>query len=264
MGSDALTLPRAALDITDKAAVRDFMCRERPRAVINCAAWTAVDAAESQVEACFAVNARAVESLAEACDEVGSLLVQVSTDYVFGADHARATPYREDDPTGPLTTYGNSKLAGEVAARQCDRHIIARTCGLYSAGPHGPVRGRNFLDTMLVLAASRPEVSVVTDQICTPSYVPHVARGILALLEAGATGTFHVTNGGWTSWHGLASELFKQAGLSTAVRPITSRDYPSAIERPGYSVLATEKLVKTADTRLSDWQEGVADYLRSR
>jgi dTDP-4-dehydrorhamnose reductase len=117
---------------------------------------------------------------------------------------------------------------------------------------------------MLVLAASRPEVSVVTDQICTPSYVPHVARGILALLEAGATGTFHVTNGGWTSWHGLASELFKQAGLSTAVRQITSRDYPSAVERPRYSVLATEKLVKTANIRLSDWQEGVADYLRSR
>ena len=264
MGSDALTLPRAALDITDKAAVRDFMRRERPRAVINCAAWTAVDAAESQVEACFAVNARAVESLAEACDEVGSLLVQVSTDYVFGADYARATPYREDDPTGPLNTYGNSKLAGEVAARQCDRHIIARTCGLYSAGSHGPVRGRNFLDTMLVLAASRPEVSVVTDQICTPSYVPHVARGILALLEAGATETFHVTNGGWTSWHGLASELFKQAGLSTAVRSITSRDYPSAVERPRYSVLATEKLVKTTNIRLSDWQEGVADYLRFR
>ncbi|MFM8633833.1 MAG: SDR family oxidoreductase, partial [Planctomycetia bacterium] len=158
LGPAAVPLPRAVLDITSPSAVRSVIESLEPAVVINCAAWTAVDRAEQEPDACFLANAKAVGWLADACRSVDALLVQVSTDYVFGADRDRRTPYREDDATGPLSTYGNSKVAGEDAARTHENHLIVRTCGLYSAGDHGPVRGRNFLDTMLVLAESRSEV----------------------------------------------------------------------------------------------------------
>ncbi len=232
----------------------------RPRAVINCAAWTAVDKAETEQAACRAANEHAVRALADACREVDALLVQVSSDYVFGADAARTIPYTEDDATGPLGQYGASKLAGEAAARSWERHQVVRTCGLYSAGESGPVRGRNFADTMLVLARDRPEVRVVADQFCTPSYVPHVAAAILALLDDGTPGTYHATNSGGTCWHQFATELFHQAGLPTVVTAIESREYPSPVARPPYSILDTSKLAKLGIT-LPDWQQGIADYL---
>lgn len=260
LGDSALALSRAALDVTDAAAVRAVIRSLRPRAVINCAAWTAVDRAETDRAACRAANEAAVRALADACRATGALLVQVSTDYVFGADTARCTPYAEDDAAGPLGEYGASKLAGEAAARTWHRHQVVRTCGLYSAGASGPVRGRNFADTMLVLAGDRGEVRVVADQWCTPSYVPHVAAAILALLEEGTPGTFHVTSAGATTWHGFAGELFRQAGLPVKVTPIASRDYPSPVPRPGYSVLDTSKLARLGIS-LPDWRDGIADYL---
>ena len=235
----------------------------RPRVLINCAAWTAVEGAQQEPEACWLANATAVGWLADACRKVGALLVQVSTDYVFGVDRTRQTPYREDDRTGPLNTYGMSKCAGEEAARRHEDHLIIRTCGLYSKAELGPVRGRNFLDTMLVLADSRREVSVVNDQHCTPSYVPHVAAGILALMARGERGTFHVTNGGATTWHAVAETLFSLAGRSVSVRPIPSQDYPSAVERPTYSVLDTGKFLDAAKINLPHWTQGVADYVCS-
>lgn len=255
-----MALPRAALDVTDAAALRAVIGSVRPRAVVNCAAWTAVDGAETEPLACRAANESAVLSLAEACRATDALLVQVSTDYVFGADGARRTPYAEDDPPGPLGVYGASKLAGEAAARTWRRHQVVRTCGLYSAGPKGPVRGRNFADTMLVLARDRDEVRVVEDQCCTPSYVPHVAAAILALLEDGTTGTFHVASAGATTWHAFASELFRQAGLPVRVTPIASHEYPSAVPRPSYSVLDTSKIARLGIT-LPEWREGIGAYL---
>jgi dTDP-4-dehydrorhamnose reductase len=255
-----VALPRSSLDITDPASVRDVIGRLRPRAVINCAAWTAVDKAETEPVAARAANEHAVAALADACRGVDALFVQVSSDYVFGADAARRLPYREDDAPGPLGEYGASKLAGEAAARVWERHQIVRTCGLYSAGEGGPVRGRNFADTMLVLARDRPEVRVVADQFCTPSYVPHVAAAIVALLEDGTPGTFHATNAGGTSWHRFATELFHQAGLPTIVTAIGSAEYPSPVARPPYSILDTAKLAGLGIT-LPDWRQGIADYL---
>jgi dTDP-4-dehydrorhamnose reductase len=159
--------------------------------------------------------------------------------------------------------YGASKLAGEQAARGCPRHLVVRTCGLYSTAANGPVRGRNFLDTMLALAATRRDVRVVADQICTPSYVPHVALGILRLLTAHAQGTFHVTNAGETSWFGLASELFRQAGLPIEVAAIASHEYPSPVARPRYSVLDTSRFAAATGSHLPSWTEGVSDYLQA-
>jgi dTDP-4-dehydrorhamnose reductase len=263
LGSSAVPLSRADLDLRDRLAIRDTISRLNPAAVINCAAWTAVDAAEQHADDCFAVNATAVGHLAEACAATGSRLVQVSTDYVFGHDEQRSRPYLEDDPPAPLSVYGASKLAGEQAARSCPRHLVVRTCGLYSAAANGPVRGRNFLDTMLSLAATRRDVRVVADQICTPSYVPHVALGILRLLTVDAQGTFHVTNAGETSWFGLASELFRQAGLPIEVAAIASHEYPSPVARPRYSVLDTTRFAAATGTRLPPWTEGVRDYLQA-
>lgn len=263
LGGQGIPLSRTDLDITDEDAVNRILDRLRPDVVINCAAWTAVDAAEQNPDGCRTVNATGVEHLARACTNLGALLVQVSTDYVFGADHGRAAPYREDDPPAPLNMYGASKLAGERVARICPRHIVVRTCGLYAASPNGPVRGRNFLDTMLVLAATRPEVSVVADQVCTPSHVPDVADGILRLVAAGVTGTFHVVNEGQASWCDVATELFRQAGLPTRAVPIESSAYPSPVTRPRYSVLDTSAFLAATGFRLPRWTDGVTDYLRS-
>jgi dTDP-4-dehydrorhamnose reductase len=202
-----------------------------------------------------------VGHLTAACADHGVRFVQISTDYVFGADRTRTTPYRESDTPGPLNVYGASKLAGEEAARICPNHLVIRTCGLYAASPLGPIRGRNFLDTMLVLAATLPEVRVVADQICTPSYVPHVADGILRLLRTEAVGTFHVVNEGQASWYELACELFHGAGLATRVVPIESFAYPSPVERPRYSVLDTSAFATATRFRLPSWQTGVRDYL---
>lgn len=257
---DALPLPRARLDVTDGQAVRACIRAARPAAVVNCAAWTAVDRAEAEPAACRAANEEAVAHLAAACRETGAWLVQVSTDYVFGGDGGRRVPWREDDPPAPRGVYAASKLAGEEAARGWERHQVVRTCGLYAAGAEGPVRGRNFADTMLVLARDREEVRVVADQHCTPSHVPHVAAAILGLLATGLPGTFHVTNAGATTWHGFATELFRRAGLPTRVVPITSAEYPSPVPRPAYSVLDGSRLAAAGIT-LPDWQAGIADYL---
>jgi dTDP-4-dehydrorhamnose reductase len=227
---------------------------------LNCAAWTAVDAAEKDPSGCHAANEHAVAALAEACNGMHAVLVHVSTDYVFGADAARSEPYTEEDVPGPLSVYGRSKLAGEAAARTAHEHIIVRTCGLYAVGDRGPTRGRNFADTMLALSQERSEVRVVSDQTCTPSYVPHVAMGMLALVRAKAQGTFHVTNSGSTSWHGFAEELFRAAGIPMTAVPISWRDYPSPVMRPSFSVLATKKLRDTAGIELPDWRTAVAEY----
>jgi dTDP-4-dehydrorhamnose reductase len=256
-------LPRSRLDLTQPATVRGVVEKLRPQVVINCAAWTAVDAAESDPAACRLVNADAVGELAAACNAIAATLVQVSTDYVFGADATRTTPYTETDAPGPVNEYGASKLAGEQAAATATGHLVVRTCGLYSAGDQGPVRGRNFADTMLALAAERDELRIVDDQHCTPSFVPHVARGILRLLDRGATGLFHVVNAGSTTWHGFATELFRVAGLPMTLHPISTSEYPTPAMRPGYSVLDPGKFSEVTGDALPVWQTGIAEYVRA-
>lgn len=235
----------------------------RPSVVINCAAWTGVDAAERESEVCRVINADAVGELATACNAIDALLVQISSDYVFGENTTRTQPYSETDAVGPVNEYGRCKVAGEQAAATAARHLIVRTCGLYSAGNRGPVRGRNFADTMLALAAELDELRVVADQQCTPSFVPHVAAGILRLLDQQATGLFHVVNGGSTTWHGFARELFSAADLTMTLHPIPTSDYPTPAKRPGYSVLGTNRFTESTGTALPAWQTGIAEYARA-
>lgn len=242
--------------------IRDVLAAVRPDVVINCAAWTAVDAAEHESNNCHSVNTDAVEVLATACNNIRAMLVQISTDYVFGRDESHRRPYRETDATGPINEYGRSKVAGEQAATTATKHLIVRTCGLYSNSPDGPVRGRSFADTMLALATEQNVLRIVADQHCTPSFAPDVTKGILDLLHCDATGYFHVVNSGSTTWYGFASELFDSIGIDIALQPITTDDYPAAANRPTYSVLDTTKFTSATGSQLRSWQSGLAAYLQ--
>ena len=255
LGAHGVALSRSAIDVTNANAVHETLDRLRPDVLVN--------AAEANPAACEAVNARGAANLAAACERDRCRLVQVSTDYVFGADRQRSVLYAEEEEPGPVNAYGSSKLRGERAARGCPHHLVVRTCGLYSVTAAGPVRGRNFLDTMLVLSEQQHEVAVVADQRCTPSYVPDVVRGLILLITAEATRTFHVTHRGVASWQGLAKELFRQAGRTTSVRAIASHEYPSPAVRPGYSVLDTAKVERVTGLQLPTWHEAVAAYLES-
>ncbi len=258
----AVPLDVPDFDLTNPESVRQSLRSVRPTAVINTAAYTQVDRAEQEAERCWTINSAGVGHLAEACDELACPLVQISTDYVFGSDAARCVPYREDDAPGPQGVYGQSKLGGERQAARAARHLIVRTCGLY--GKPGPKTPGNFVDTMLRLGKERGSLRVVGDQHCTPSYVPHVARAILFLLNSGAKGTFHVVNRGETTWYEFAGEIFRQAGLRVSLERITTAEYGALAPRPGYSVLDTSRYHALGGPPMPAWQDALAEYLKEK
>ena len=255
LGHDVVALSRAELDITDADHVRRVVAAAEPRAVVNCAAWTDVDGAESDPATAEAVNCTGAAIVAEAAAEVGAAIVHVSTDYVF--DGSKREPWLESDPTGPLGVYGESKLAGERAVAQANpAHAIARTAWLFGAG------GKNFVDTMLALGAQREEVSVVCDQIGCPTWTGHLGGALVQLAERpDATGIHHLTAAGSCSWNELAREVFDRAGIDCRVLPASTDEFPRPAQRPAYSVLGCGR----ADTpRLPAWQQGLAEYLATR
>ncbi len=256
LGSNALALDLPEFDLTKQAIVREQLLRWQPQAVINTAAYTQVDQAETESDCCFEINAQAVETLARVCREMGCPLMQISTDYVFGADCERRTPYAVDDLPGPLSVYGHSKLAGEQAARLHEQHYIVRTSGLYSVSPENPRQVRNFVDKMLILAQEQNSLRVVDDQVCAPTYVPHLSSVLLEILKSGQYGIHHAVGTGETSWFGFATELFRQAQVPVSMVPISSAEYPAAASRPLYSVLLSN------GWSLPTWQEGLQDYLQ--
>ncbi len=262
LGDAATPLDQEQLDITSRQSVLQTLGELKPSAVINAAAFTDVDGAESQPDVSFAVNKTAVAYLAEACSAIECPLVHVSTDYVFGADTPRDVPYRENEPTCPRGVYAQSKWEGEQHATKYDRHIVVRTCGLY--GRPGPnTRKKNFIDTMLSVGKSRHVVRVVNDQACTPSYVPHVARALLFLLEKSLYGIYHVTNQGATNWAELAQEVFRQAGMCVEIVPISTAEYGAPAPRPRYSVLDTNKYHSLGGPVMPTWQQALKEYLES-
>lgn len=262
LGDRAVGLDFPDFDITDPQRVAAAMAAIRPAAVINTAAYTRVDQAETERDACFAVNAAGVAHLAEACAAADATLVQVSTDYVFGGDRPVRAPYRESDEPHPQGIYASSKREGELRAMACPRHVIIRTCGLY--GRRAPRAASNFVDTMLRLAETRNALRVVDDQHCTPTGVVHVARAIAFLLESDAGGVYHVVCRGQTTWLGFAREIFRQAGLSIRVDPITTAEYGLAAPRPAYSVLDTGRYHALAGCpAMPPWEESLAEYLDS-
>ncbi len=236
--------------------------RIAPDVVVNAAAYTAVDRAESDREAAFRANAEAPQRIAEACAARDALLVHYSTDYVF--DGTATQPYREDDATTPLGVYGESKLAGEQAIQASGaRHLIFRTAWVYAA------HGKNFMRTMLRLAAERDELRVVADQIGTPTPAALIADVTAMALARpfDRSGVWHLTAVGETTWHGFAEAIFVAAharGLISRVPrvvPITTADYPTPAKRPGYSVLDTSGLRSDFGVDLPDWSQGLARTL---
>jgi dTDP-4-dehydrorhamnose reductase len=240
---------RAELDVRDLRAVRDAVARLRPDCVLNAAGYTAVDAAESDVEGAFAGNALAPRHLALATAEHGIPIVHVSSDYVF--DGRAGRPYHEYDATNPLSVYGQSKLAGEGEVRTFNpRHWIVRSAWLYSAV------GRNFALTMRGLA-SRGELRVVDDQRGSPTYVPHLAAAIQELVETAPFGTYHLVNAGVASWYDLARAIFRELDLEVTVKPIPTSEYPTPATRPAFSALGSVQQPRIA---LPGWEEGVRDW----
>ena len=259
-GVDPVALDRAALDIGDAAAVMARVRDLAPALVINAAAYTAVDKAESDVAAAHRINAEAPGHLAAAASAVGARFIHVSTDFVF--DGTSGTPYRPDHPTAPLGVYGATKLAGERAVRSAQPDaLIVRTAWVYGDAGH------NFVRTMLRLMAERDEVRVVADQIGTPSYATGLARALWALDAAGATGIHHWTDSGAASWYDFAVAIQEEAlaiGLLTRavpVIPIATSDYPTPARRPSYSVLDKSAAVALVGACAPHWRVHLREML---
>lgn len=254
-GREVLPLSRAELDITNLAAVRSAV--EGYDVVINAAAYTRVDDAESNEDAAFAVNATGAGNLALAAAENGAILVQISTDYVF--DGTATTPYPEDTPRGPVSAYGRSKAEGErlVLTANGARSYIVRTAWLY--GAHGP----NFAKTMLGLAATREQVAVVTDQVGQPTWTLDLARKIVEMIDVSAPyGIYHGTNTGEASWFDFAREVFSNAGLDPdRVTPTDSSAFIRPAPRPAYSVLGHDAWDAADLDPLRDWREALAEAM---
>lgn len=247
-GEDVTAVGRQALDVTDSEAV--LRAVEGHDVVVNCAAWTDVDGAESREAAARAVNADGARNLARACRDVGARLVHVSTDYVFAGDATE--PYDEDAPLAPASAYGRTKAAGEVAVRGelPDRHLVVRTAWLY--GEHGGC----FPKTIARLARERGAVSVVDDQLGQPTWTVDVAETIVRLVEADARGTFHATASGSTSWFGFAREVVGSAGMDPAVvASTTTESFLRPAPRPAYSVLGHRRLQDAGVAPIGDWHD---------
>lgn len=242
------------LDITNLNQVKAELLLEKPDVVINCAAHTAVDKCEEDIENAYKINAIGPKNLAIACDEIGAKLVQVSTDYVFRGDDSGAR--REDDVTGPQSIYGTSKLLGEEYVKTfCKKHFIIRTAWLYG-------EGNNFVRTMLKLAETNKELNVVGDQFGSPTSTVDLAKAIIQLIETEYYGTFHGTCEGECSWYDFACKIFELKGIDVKVNKVTSEEFVRPAKRPKFSVLDNFMLKLYGLNSFRNWEEALEEYLR--
>jgi dTDP-4-dehydrorhamnose reductase len=265
-GHELVLVDLPEIDITDTQAVDALLDRLSGEpgsldAIVNCAAWTDVDGAESRRDLAHAVNADGAGNLARSAARIGVPLLHLSTDYVFdgaaplGGD-GRARPYVESDPTGPRSVYGSTKLDGERQVLAASpRHLVVRTAWLYG------VDGPNFVETMLRLAGERGAVQVVTDQVGSPTWSGHLAPAVLGLLERQLSGLVHLTGAGEVSWNGFAKEIFRQAEVDCLVEPASSEQMALPAPRPAWSALASER---DDVLPMPDWRDGLAGYLAAR
>ena len=246
------------LDITDPVQVEEAVRGVRPSVVLNCAAYTRVDACESDREAAWNVNVAGPKNLASAVEKNGCRLIHISTDYVFGGKKNPPEPYVEDDKTGPLSYYGKTKLEGEEAVRRMtDRHIILRTAWLYG------INGNNFLRTMLKLALQSPEreLKVVNDQFGSPTWTYRLALQIDRLIEAGSRGTYHATSEGYCTWYELARYFLGKMGIRHSIIPCTTEEYPTPATRPGNSILENLRLKNEGLNIMVHWKVDLDQYV---
>ncbi|HEX6913598.1 MAG TPA: dTDP-4-dehydrorhamnose reductase [Chitinophagaceae bacterium] len=253
---------REALDITDDEQIETFFETHQPAAFINCAAYTAVDKAETEQVTAYRANAVAVGALASQCQRYGAAFISFSTDYVFSGEGSE--PYREDEETAPVNYYGFTKALGEqLALKSCDRALIIRTSWVYSA------HGHNFVNTMLRLMKERQEIGVVNDQLGSPTYARDLAEAVMEIVARllsspgymAPNRIYHFSNEGTISWFDFAVQIKTIAGLACEVKPIPSSAYPTPAKRPAYSVLKKERITADFGIRLKDWKTRLAECI---
>jgi len=254
-GESVAALSRSDLDVTDSRLVNAAIAEHAPDIIVNCAAYTKVDLAETEESLANAINGSAVELLAAAANENRAVLVQVSTDFVF--DGSKQTPYEINDSTNPLSVYGKSKLLGEIAAAHARDHLIVRTSWLF--GVHGP----NFVEAIrgLIRCGKNP-LTIVADQRGRPTYTPHLARAIIRLVLQRARGVMHYADADECSWFDFACAVAEGSGVD--VQPVTSDAFPRRAQRPPYSVLSTERYQRLTGVTPDSWREGLQQYLSFR
>ncbi len=242
------------MDITDAGKVETVLKNEKPDAVVHCAAYTAVDAAEDNEDLCRKINAEGTENIAKACQELNCKMLYLSTDYVFDGEGER--PWEPDDERDPLNVYGVTKYEGELAVEKyVEKFFIVRIAWVFGKN------GKNFIKTMLNLGKTHDEVKVVDDQIGSPTYTFDLARLLVDMIETDKYGRYHATNEGLCSWYEFAKEIFKQAGMNVKVSPVTSEEFAAKAKRPHNSRMSKEKLSENGFERLPKWQDALERYL---
>jgi len=252
-GYEVVGVDLPEVDITDPRAVDRVVAAAGPDAIVNCAAFTAVDRAEEAETEAMAINGTAVQHLADAAAAARALLVQISTDYVF--DGRSLQPVGEDEPPAPVSAYGRTKLAGELAARRAERHLVVRTAWLYG-------EGNNFVSAIRrQLDAGARELRVVDDQHGSPTWAADLADAVLGLVGVSARGVVHAVNSGSTTWFGFASEIVRLLGAGATVVPVPTSEFPRPAPRPAYSVLASDRLAGLLGGPLPPWQDALRRFL---
>lgn len=256
-GLEAIGVDIEEMDITDAESCRRVISREKPDAVIHCAAYTAVDAAEDNVELCSRINGQGTRNVAQACREQGIKLMYISTDYVFDGQGTR--PWEPDDPRDPLNVYGETKYQGELAVEELlDQYFTVRIAWVFG------LAGKNFIKTMLRLGQERGAVSVVDDQTGSPTYTYDLARLLVDMIQTDRYGRYHATNEGICSWYEFACEIFRQAGMDQVqVTPVSSQQFAAKAKRPSNSRMSKEKLSDNGFVRLPDWKDALGRYLKA-
>ena len=255
-GIEGIGVDVEEMDITDAAACEKVITVAKPDAVIHCAAYTAVDAAEDNVELCRKVNAEGTRNIAKVCKSLDIKMMYISTDYVFNGEGQR--PWEPDDHREPLNVYGLTKYEGEIAVEQnLDKYFIVRIAWVFG------INGKNFIKTMLRLGKERGAVSVVNDQIGSPTYTYDLSKLLVAMIQTDKYGRYHATNEGLCSWYDFACEIFRQAGMDEVkVIPVDSSAFPVKAKRPSNSRLNKEKLTEKGFERLPEWQDALGRYLK--
>ena len=254
-GLEGIGVDVEEMDITDPEKWRSVIGQAGADAVIHCAAYTAVDAAEDQAELCRKINGEGTRNVAEACRDAGVKLMYISTDYVFDGEGTR--PWEPDDERAPLNVYGQTKYEGELAIEELlDRYYIIRIAWVFGAA------GKNFIKTMLRLGREKGAVSVVNDQVGSPTYTYDLARLLVDMVQTEHYGRYHATNEGECSWYEFACEIFRQAGLEVQVTPVSSEAFAAKAKRPANSRMSKEKLTEKGFVRLPDWQDALKRFLK--
>jgi dTDP-4-dehydrorhamnose reductase len=258
-GWEIVAPSHAELDIEEDGAAAAFVAREKPDAVVNCAAFHNVDRCEDEPERALAINAIAVERLARAARDNDAVFVTISTDYVF--DGTATVPYAERDCPRPLSAYAISKLAGEqLVARLDSRALVVRTCGVYGVRPSAS-KGHTFVDRVIAQGRAKETIRIVSDVTASPTFAGHLAEALRQLLESGATGLYHAANAGSVTWYDFAVEVLRQAGIDHPVEPISAAAWKAPARRPAFSALDCAKL-RGLGIEMPGWREGIAAYLQ--